>query len=450
MGRGPRLLGEGFSPIGVFVANEDTNTPHDPSVEVFLEADRNLVQAAKNIKILSTLGWGEQHCDAFLESWRKKNVKVPQIDYPKFNYTDEKAVLLNIMNKTSEDHPVGWYIAKTAQSYLIAAQMLEGVGTAAFRECSEMLYGKPDSHIGRLSNLSLAEDFITITDDFAASLEEAEENTPTLTSEELAEKIRERADLFFGDYKIKVVIDPDLSSKAAAGSERVRIRSNTTFLATEVEQLLQHEVFVHSVTMLNGRKQPYLKSMGLGSPRTTATQEGLATFSELITGTMDLGRLRRIALRIAGIHHALNGADFVETFKFFLESGQSERESFQSAARIFRGGDIRGRNVFTKDVVYLKGLLSVHTFLRKAIQERKIEYPQRLFSGRLAVGDIVRFDHAFDDGWIAPGKYLAPWVANRQGLATYLCYNAFSNRLHLDEVKLEDFIDEMIDPAAVD
>jgi uncharacterized protein (TIGR02421 family) len=190
--------------------------------------------------------------------------------------------------------------------------------------------------------------------------------------------------------------------------------------------------------------------MGLGSPRTTATQEGLATFAELITGTMDLSRLRRIALRIKGIHYALDGADFIQTFKFFLEAGQSEKESFQSAARIFRGGDIHGKNVFTKDCVYLKGLLSVHTFLRKAIQERKIDWPQRLFSGRLTISDVVRLEGAFDDGWIAPGKYLAPWVANRQGLATYLCYNAFSNRLRLEEIRIEDFALEMRDPSAVD
>ena len=422
---------------------------NDPAVEFFLEADRNLVLAAKGIKILSTLGWAEHHCDEFLEGWRRKNVKIPIVEYPKFDYTDEKAVLRTIMSQANEDHPVGWYLSKTAQSYFIAAQMLEGLGTAAFRECSELLYGTPDTHIGRLSNLSLADDFIAVTDDFAALIDEQGDEA-TMTSEEIGEKIKQRSDMFFGDYSIKVVVDDDLSSKAAAGSERVRIRGNTKFSNNELEQLLQHEVFVHSVTMLNGRKQPYLKSMGLGSPRTTGTQEGLATFSELITGTMDLGRLRRIALRIKGIHRALNGADFVETFKFFLDSGQSERESFQSSARIFRGGDIRGRNVFTKDVVYLKGLLSVHTFFRKAIQERKIDYPQRLFSGRLTVGDIVRLDDAFDSGWIAPGKYLAPWAANRQGLATYLCYNAFSSRLHLDEVRLEDFVDEMIDPAAVD
>lgn len=417
--------------------------------ERFADFDQQLVSASKGIKILSTLGWGEEICYDFLESWRKKSVKMPQVTYPKFNYVEEKKTLKTIISSTSEEHPVGAYIIETAKSYQIAAQMLEGLGTSAFRECSEVLYGRPDEKLGRLSNLELAADFIQITGDFSAMMDSADE-PDVIPSEEAAIKIKSRADDFFRDYKIKVLVDERLTSKAAAGSERVRIRGGSSFSGQEVEQLVQHEVFVHSATMLNGRRQPWLKSMGLGSPRTTATQEGLATFAELITGTMDLGRLRRIALRIQGIHRALQGADFIETFKFFLAAGQSERESFQSAARIFRGGDINGVNVFTKDCVYLKGLLSVHTFLRKAIQERKLDFPQRLFAGRMTISDVIKLDGAFEDGWVVPGRYLPPWVANRQGLATYLCYNAFSNRLQLEDVRLEDFATGLVDMTAVD
>jgi len=417
--------------------------------EQFVEFDKDLVAATKGIKILSTLGWGERVGDEFINGWRKGNPVLPVVEYPKFDYQDEKSVLKNIIERTSDEHPVGRYIVETARSYFIAAQMLEGLGTAAFRECSEVLYGRPDEEFGRVSNLTLADDFIAITDDFSAMMD-LNDPTGVMTSQETAKKIKSRADDFFHDYQIKVLVDDELSSKAAAGSERVRVRGNSTFTTHEVDQLIQHEVFVHSATMLNGRRQPWLRSMGLGSPRTTATQEGLATFAELITGTMDLGRLRRIALRIKGIHHALNGADFIETFKFFLDAGQSERESFQSSARIFRGGDVKGRNVFTKDGVYLRGLVSVHAFLRKAIQGRKIDYPQRLFAGRMTIGDVVRLDGAFDDGWITPGKYLAPWVANREGLATYLCYNAFSNRLRLEEIRIEDFANDLRDVSAVD
>src|SRR5690606_6561123 len=149
---------------------------------------------------------------------------------------------------------------------------------------------------------------------------------------------------------------------------------------------------VHTATTLNGRVQPHIKSLGLGSPRTTGTQEGLATFAELITASMDLSRLRRLALRIKAVAIAGAGADFIEVFEFFLANGQSEDESFQSAARIFRGGNVRGGVYFTKDIVYLRGLFSVHTFLRKAIEARKIEYPSYLFVGRLTLGDVVHLE----------------------------------------------------------
>jgi uncharacterized protein (TIGR02421 family) len=201
--------------------------------------------------------------------------------------------------------------------------------------------------------------------------------------------------------------------------------------------------------MLNGRRQPYLKSLGLGAPRTTGTQEGLATFAELITATMDLTRLRRIALRIRAINVAVEGGDFIDVFRFFMDAGQSHKESFQSTARIFRGGDVRGRWVFTKDVVYLKGLVSVHTFLRKAIEMRKIDFPRYLFIGRIALGDILSLEELITSGFIAAPLYIPRWVANREGLAAYLSYSVFSNRLDLSSIRLSDFVEDL-DPGAGD
>ena len=72
----------------------------------------------------------------------------------------------------------------------------------------------------------------------------------------------------------------------------------STQVEMDIHQLIQHEGFVHMLTAINGRSQPNLGSLGLNAPRTTRSQEGLATFGELITRSIDLGRLRRIALRI--------------------------------------------------------------------------------------------------------------------------------------------------------
>lgn len=419
----------------------------------YADLDRKLVEAARHIKVLSALGWPAKAFDEFMAGWRAGNPKLPEVELPKVDLKERRRALAQLILQADPGHPLGRYVIQTAASYVIAARMLECVGKREFRQFSEMLYGTPHDKLGKLSNLALADDFIKITADFAAAVEGGDQDADMcILPETVAAELKAKADAFFSGHKVSVVIDKDLASKAAAGAERVRIRGMTSFSRAEIDQLLEHEVFVHSATMLNGRAQPNLKSLGLGSPRTTCTQEGLATFAELITATMDFSRLRRIALRIKAIDVALNGGSFIDVFRFFLDSGQSEKESFQSAARIFRGGDVRGSHVFTKDVVYLKGLFSVHTFLSKAIELRKITYPQFLFAGRMTLGDVINLEPFIQHGFIAKPMYQAKWVANREGLAAYLSYSVFTRHLNLADIKLADFLDDALpaDPKDLD
>ena len=93
--------------------------------------------------------------------------------------------------------------------------------------------------------------------------------------------------------------------------------------------------------------------------------------AELLTLSLDIVRLRRIALRVKAIAMALDGADFIDIFKSFIEAGQTEEESYQSTVRCFRGGDVKGGSVFTKNTVYLKGMIEVHAFLAVAIHDNR-------------------------------------------------------------------------------
>ena len=77
--------------------------------------------------------------------------------------------------------------------------------------------------------------------------------------------------------------------------------------------------------------------------------------AEIITGALDISRLRRIALRVVMVERALDGADFIEVFRGFLDAGQTEVESYRSAARVFRGGDVRGGQCFTKEARTWRG-----------------------------------------------------------------------------------------------
>ena len=152
---------------------------------------------------------------------------------------------------------------------------------------------------------------------------------------------------------------------------------------------------MHSLTALNGREQPNLKSLALNSPRITATQEGLATFAELMSGSIDIDRMKRISLRIVAIDMALHGADFIDVFRFFHDSGQTDADSFTSAMRVFRGAPLTGGAAFTKDTVYLHGLLSVHTFFRWALKNQKLKLCRSLFAGKMALHDVLALRAVF-------------------------------------------------------
>ncbi len=85
-------------------------------------------------------------------------------------------------------------------------------------------------------------------------------------------------------------------------------------------------------------------------------------------------------------------------------------------------------------------MFSVHTFLRKAIEQRRIHYPEYLFIGRLTVGDVVTLESFIEDGTLVLPTYKPRWIANRESLAAYLSYAAFANRLRLENVKFDDFV----------
>lgn len=210
------------------------------------------------------------------------------------------------------------------------------------------------------------------------------------------------------------------------------LRDATCFSEFDLEQLLQHEVFVHSLTALNGRAQTNLTSLSLSAPRTTATQEGLATFAELVTGVIDINRMERIALRIKAIQAALDGADFFDVFRLFLDYGQPETESYSSAVRVFRGVPLTGGHAFTKDAVYMRGLIEIHTFFRWALKSGRIDLIKQLFVGRLTLPDLLRFDADPNESVINPPVYLPPWVSKTNGLTAYLAFSVFANNISLE------------------
>jgi uncharacterized protein (TIGR02421 family) len=369
---------------------------------------------------------------------------LPLVGYPPHDFSVARRELDAIVGHADASHPLGHYICDSAHSWSIAAELLENLGLPVVATHSRRLFGHPDEHLpgNGPTTREAARHFIDIADELDRELLAPSEQV-SISATALQLQLQSDLDDYFNQRMIEVVLDPHLIAKAAAGATRIRLRSGAAFSDYDRHQLLQHEALVHSLTALNGREQPLFPSLALSSPRTTATQEGLATFAEQITGSIDIERMKRVSLRIEAVAMALSGADFVQVFRYFLDAGQNEVESFSSTQRVFRGVPLTGGSAFTKDTVYLRGLIGVHTFFRWALKHRKLRLCRLLFAGKMTLADVQRLEPLFESSEagppvLVPPRWLPEWVSRANGLAGMLAFSLFANRIHLDQIASEN------------
>jgi uncharacterized protein (TIGR02421 family) len=112
------------------------------------------------------------------------------------------------------------------------------------------------------------------------------------------------------------------------------------------------------LTYYNGRAQP-LRQLCTGLAGYDELQEGLAVFAEYLAGGLDATRMRVLAARVLAVHSVEHGADFIETFRMLTrEHGFTPGTAFDLAERVHACGG------FTRDVIYLRGLLRLVEYLR--------------------------------------------------------------------------------------
>ena len=415
------------------------NTAH---AQRLVELDRQLLKLAKPILVLKYLNWPDAVEASFLEAWRAGRPQLPEVQLQIPDWTKEIAALDDLVQCCDGDDAVLQYLRRTANSYAEAGRMLMAAGTSEFTERSIRLYGRPDDIYQTQSFTGVdAAAFLLKKTSHLMSGSYIAPSTPDMPAEAFAERLRRAVEAYFVDDQVSVVVDNELSSKAIAGTTKLRVRGSALFSDLDFDQLYQHEALVHMATAINGRRQTNLQSLGLGAPRTTRTQEGLAVFAELVTQSIDINRLRRLALRIQALKQALEGADFLECFRFFLESGQGERESYKSTQRLFRGGHVRGRVGFSKDSTYLKGVMETHVLMNIAIRDNRPQLVGRLFAGRLTMSDAITLGPYFESGWLQPPHYVPPWARDTRRLAASLAYSSFMMNVNLTPVTLERFVD---------
>ncbi|RJE74758.1 flavohemoglobin expression-modulating QEGLA motif protein [Reichenbachiella sp. MSK19-1] len=387
-----------------------------------IEISDQLQAASSSVRILRNIAWDQEVKDQFFKA---KATRLPVVSY---DHYDPAAVLAQIkairelIDPSIQTHR---WAAKIADKVEYSALLLSSRGTSDFYKYSELLYGQPSTPLKNIGHttLELAQHFETMFDrvkgvDLGAPLE------AHFSAEDLADEMKRVVADKFGDMAPEIVMDASLASNALAGRRRVSIRPSAHFTDKDIEQLIHHELFVHVATSLNGHMQP-LKILGEGHPGTTKTQEGLAVFAEFITGSIDLYRVRRLSDRVIGIQMAIDGADFMEVYRYFLGTIDNPDQSFESAKRVFRGGVVTGGAPFTKDIVYLEGFITVHKFLRDVVRKGKWEYLDLLFAGKLDISDLPALHQLSEMGLINKPIFTPPWIADKRFLLTHLSYASF-------------------------
>jgi uncharacterized protein (TIGR02421 family) len=395
-------------------------------------AARLLHDLAKPLRVLSALGWEGRLREEFLASGGEK---LPAPTYERFDATKVVDGVAQVRRLLRSGALADDWLEREARAVQATALMLAAAGTPAFHEYSRELYGVPKRPLrfDPTTPLDLAEQ----VHQAIGELSQTKLLVPPArdrTGEQVAAELELGVRLHFGAAAPRVQLVEELSANAVATSTCIKVRRDAMFTRRDAAQLLNHEAFIHVATALNGQAQTDLPNLAIGHPGTTRTQEGLAVFSEFVSGTLELDRLRRLADRVVAVQMVCDGADFIELYRWFLERSASREQAFESTRRIFRGAPLTGGAPFTKDCGYLSGLLGVMMFVRAAFAANRSDTLGLLFAGKLDLTAIPALADLRSRGLCRRPRFLPPWASDPGWVLSYLTLSTFLTRIDLTAV----------------
>ncbi len=410
-----------------------TELGHDAAeAERYRQAALLLHDVAKPMRVLSRLAWPGELREEFISGGAQE---MPEPVYEPLDPTpvlDGVAAARRLLRPGSV---VDDWLEGEARSIEATALMLSSVGTPAFHSHSRMVYGVPTQPLryDPATPLTLAEQIHAAIEELT-HVDLLRPPVRDLTGDQIADYLRPKVQAHFGGDAPEILVVDELSANAVATATKVKVRRDARFTERDGAQLLNHEAFIHVGTALNGRLQSDLPILSVGHPGTTRTQEGLAVFSEFVSGNLELDRLRRLADRTLAVQMVCDGADFIDLYRWFLERSPSPEQAFESTRRIFRGAPLEGGAPFTKDCGYVAGLLGVLTFVRAAFRANRPDTLGLLFAGKLDLWAVPALAVLRHMGLCRPARYLPPWAMDPGWVLTWLTLSTFMSRIDLEAV----------------
>ena len=163
------------------------------------------------------------------------------------------------------------------------------------------------------------------------------------------------------DFQMNIKLSNSIAADAMVSNklQTLFVKKNARFSDNQLKTLANHEIGVHMVTTFNGLNQP-LKIFSNGFPKNVETQEGLAVFSEYMSGALTLDRLKTLAYRVIAADSLTDGYDFADTFDLLHNQYKLDKDkAYIISLRVHRGGG------FTKDFLYLTGLKKVYDYYQQ-------------------------------------------------------------------------------------
>lgn len=235
-----------------------------------------------------------------------------------------------------------------------------------------------------------------------------EELLPMYSVDDAVDYFKDYSKRYDFNYNIKLSTNISAAAMVVNNTQTLILRKNHKFSLNQLKVLTNHEIGVHMVTTFNGLSQP-LKVFSNGFPNNVETQEGLAVYSEYMSGCLTMKRLKELAYRVIAVDTLNKGYSFADTFDLLHSQHKLNRDkAFTITLRVHRGGG------FTKDHQYLRGINKVYNYA-KAGGELDI-----LLTGKVSLEYIKTIKKLQDLGLAIPSKYYTDSYVNNDNSNTNL------------------------------
>lgn len=358
----------------------------DVATKALFEIDNYIDQLVKKIELLNYVNPLniETEKEKFFSSkyLTDPHFVYPQIDFDKFKLHRE---FFSLPIEKIEDVRIRNLYEEIIYFYSGLIQSIETIGEGKkFYYNSLHSFGTPIE-----KDVENAKFILHFEDDSTA-----EHFTPKYSAKDTEIAFKTYSEQYDFSYNIKYSDTMGAIAMVLNNSQTLVLNSNHTFSDNEIGVLTNHEIGVHMVTTMNGLLHP-LKIFSHGFPNNVETQEGLAVFSEYMSGNLTIKRLKELAYRVIAVDSLAKGYSFSKTFRLLHNTYDLNREdAFYMTVRAHRGGG------FTKDYLYLTGLKRVFDYHKEG------KDLSLLLTGKVCLEHLDNIQYLIDNNYAVRAKHI--------------------------------------------